>query len=128
MSGENSHQKNVGELKWPELLQALVDSGLTGYYGQPLDNYHERSTGTIYMKCVFHDERTASMVLRPSGSFRCYGCGSKGDKALFAGMIATGPLVTERKSPFPDNSIQEYAIDAAHQRSTLHPDQMQLGI
>jgi hypothetical protein len=120
--------EKVKGLNWSELLLALGGNGLTGYFGQALDNFRERSTGTIYIKCVFHEERTASMVLRPSGSFHCYGCGSEGDKASFVGLIAAGPTMTERKSPFPDNSLLEYVIEAAQQRIALHPDQMQLEV
>jgi hypothetical protein len=38
----------------------------------------QRSSGAIYLCCVFHSEKTASMVLRPDGRFQCYGCRARG--------------------------------------------------
>lgn len=44
--------------------------------------YTTRSTGTIVVRCIFHEERTPSLVLWPrSGNFNCFGCGRNGNKA-----------------------------------------------
>ncbi len=42
--------------------------------------YKERKTvGKIYVSCILHNEKTPSMLLRPSGVFHCFGCGGSGD-------------------------------------------------
>ncbi len=42
-----------------------------------------RTTGAVYALCVFHDERTPSLVGWPSGRFLCHGCLASGDAASF---------------------------------------------
>jgi DNA primase len=46
------------------------------------------SNGITMTLCVFHQERTPSLRIWPSGSFRCYGCGKHGhsrDEPLLRG-------------------------------------------
>jgi hypothetical protein len=42
-----------------------------------------RATGAVRALCVFHNERTPSLVGWPSGRFLCHGCQATGDAASF---------------------------------------------
>lgn len=58
-------------MNWPLVLTRC---GLTA----------SRTTGGVYyLKCIFHEEKNASLALRPSGRFVCYGCNTHGDVAAF---------------------------------------------
>jgi DNA primase len=44
---------------------------------------NERNNGrNKFMKCPFHNERTASFVLFPDGGYKCFGCSKHGRGAL----------------------------------------------
>ncbi len=46
--------------------------------------YRQRSVSRALVSlCVFHDERTPSFWMYPSGNFNCYGCSTYGDIATF---------------------------------------------
>ena len=36
----------------------------------------------IFIRCPFHNERSASMVLYPDGTYHCYGCSAHGVNAI----------------------------------------------
>lgn len=43
--------------------------------------YTTRRSGKLYALCVLHEERTASCVHRPDGTFYCFGC-QRGGSAI----------------------------------------------
>lgn len=61
----------LSQVTWEWVLIALQRRGWPG-------QWKRRSTGAIYLRCVFHEEKTPSLALRPSGRFTCYGCGKTG--------------------------------------------------
>jgi hypothetical protein len=74
----------LADIEWHELLTYLGNKGLRGDQGQPFDTYGTKSSGVVYMHCVFHEERTPSLLMWPkSGRYRCHGCGEEGTKAEF---------------------------------------------
>lgn len=83
----------ISPAPWQELIGHLGATGIVGLVGQEIAVSSVRSTGTVYARCVFHEERTASLVLWPnSGRFKCHGCGEEGDLPEFLttlGLIAT---------------------------------------
>lgn len=61
-----------------ENLKANVD--LADYIMKFYPNIKLIKNGTNYMtKCIFHEEKTPSMVIRPNNTFKCFGCGRNGD-------------------------------------------------
>ncbi len=74
--GERSLRERIAEeLSWVEIISALE---------HPYDGtIRVRASGAIYLRCIFHEERTPSLVLWPSGNFKCYGCDTVGDKLDF---------------------------------------------
>lgn len=42
-----------------------------------------RITRKVKVLCPFHAERTPSMVIFPTGGFKCYGCPAKGNSVDF---------------------------------------------
>lgn len=56
---------------WLDILEVLRQRGWEG-------TWRVRSTGPIYLCCVFHQEKTPSLVLYPQNRFKCYGCGHTG--------------------------------------------------
>lgn len=67
-------------LSWDSVLQ---------YFG--LYVHQRRSSGTLYLGCVFHNERSPSLALWPkSKMFLCHGCGRGGDIADFVDLYCFG--------------------------------------
>lgn len=118
----------VEQLEWQHLLPALGGMGIKGLWGQPVDVFRQRSTGTIIMGCVFHDERTPSMILWPSGNYKCHGCGQAGNKATFIGALLTGDKTVKASSVAETSIDLEWAVEAAEISQTLHPDQLMLDL
>lgn len=53
-------------------------------------------SGKLYLSCVFHNERTPSLVFLPKiRKFRCYGCGMHGDVADFVAEYKFGKTLLE---------------------------------
>ncbi len=61
--------------------------------------YKLRQTGVYYVLCVFHQEKTPSLVLRPNGRYRCYGCRAGGTIEEFIERI--GITIVESVSEDP---------------------------
>lgn len=66
--------------KWHHLLGSVSwNSVLDG-----LDIiYRPGNNGNIKILCIFHQERTASLVFHQDGYYKCYGCGHSGTKLRF---------------------------------------------
>ena len=41
-----------------------------------LEYRQRRITGALVALCIFHQERTPSMWMRPNGKLECFGCGA----------------------------------------------------
>jgi DNA primase len=57
---------------------------LRGWYWQRIVKvlkcqHRVRNSGAIVALCVFHQEKTASLWLRPNNLYKCYGCGAQGE-------------------------------------------------
>lgn len=48
----------------------------------------------MMMLCVFHQEKTPSLCLWPSGRFLCHGCGAEGDMVDFVAQYAMKNVVS----------------------------------
>jgi len=42
-----------------------------------------RVNSKVKIRCPFHAERTASLVLFPTGGYKCFGCGAHGNSVDF---------------------------------------------
>ncbi len=78
---------------WDEIVKRF---GLT---------HKRRSTGTIIIRCLFHVEKTPSLVLsKKSGRFKCYGCGKGGDPfeflLLFLRPVSLDDLLLKLGAPY----------------------------
>jgi hypothetical protein len=51
--------------------------------GLEIKNAVRKKSGTIVLCCIFHNEKTPSLWLRPGGRYICYGCGAHGDMIDF---------------------------------------------
>jgi hypothetical protein len=83
-------------ISWEKIFTMLGRWGLSRELKQ-------HSTGVYYTHCVFHSERTPSLALRPSGYFKCYGCGKNGDKVDFISLLlpkVAGATQSERIAYF----------------------------
>ncbi|HEX7633166.1 MAG TPA: CHC2 zinc finger domain-containing protein [Candidatus Saccharimonadales bacterium] len=124
MTQEQSLSRELETVSWPSLLNYLGQSGLVSWHQTPVDEYRIRSSGTVYMRCVFHEERTPSLALREPDHYKCYGCGQRGNKADFVESLYAGPLgdiKDEHKTPRASR-----AIAGAILATTIHPQQGRL--
>lgn len=73
----------------PEVKRFIAGGAVIDLWKYALDRIDDQRAGTwfarnqgdgpIVVSCLFHEERTPSMVLWESGNFLCHGCGQDGN-------------------------------------------------
>ncbi|MCK9378552.1 MAG: CHC2 zinc finger domain-containing protein [Candidatus Moranbacteria bacterium] len=69
-----------GEIGWDQILSKL---------GIKFKRTH-RGIGIYVAKCIFHKEKTPSLVFTNQGTYYCFGCGDGGDMFMFISYALTG--------------------------------------
>ncbi len=74
----------MDNLSWSIVLAALHKEGV-------ISSWQEKASGAFLLSCLMHQERTPSLILWPSGCFKCHGCSWEGDiESLLERLVGTG--------------------------------------
>jgi hypothetical protein len=68
------------EIEWSQVLSKL------GIRFQKTN----RGIGIYVAKCIFHEEKTPSLVFTNKNFYQCFGCGVSGDMTMFISYVLTG--------------------------------------